>query len=53
MLRLIYRSFLQICRIVCKNRGLNEDTVKLFLDMSATTLALYDCARQWPRRLLV
>ncbi|GAA98017.1 uncharacterized protein L969DRAFT_46361 [Mixia osmundae IAM 14324] len=35
----------KIAKIVCKNRALSPDTLKLFLDIQTTDLRLYDCTR--------
>ena len=36
----------RLCQIVCKNRDLTQETVKLFLDVQTTSLTLYDCTRE-------
>lgn len=41
----------KVCQIVCKNRDLTSETVKLFLDAANTSLALYDCTRLEPEAL--
>lgn len=41
----------RICQIVCKNRELTIDTVKLFLDVRRGSLTLYDCTRLEPQAL--
>lgn len=33
----------KICKIICRNRSLDTDTLQLFLDPRLTDLALYDC----------
>jgi len=33
----------KICRIICRNRSLNADTVQLFFDSRHSDLTLYDC----------
>ncbi|KAF9354912.1 hypothetical protein BGX34_010754 [Mortierella sp. NVP85] len=33
----------KICRIICRNRSLNTDTVQLFFDSRHSDLTLYDC----------
>lgn len=41
----------KICKIVCKNRDLTMDTMKLFLDVETKSLNLYDCTRLEPEAL--
>lgn len=41
----------RICQIVCKNRELTVETVKLFLDVRKESLTLYDCTRLEPEAL--
>jgi DNA repair protein RAD7 len=41
----------RICQIVCKNRELTAETVKLFLDIRKESLTLYDCTRLEPEGL--
>lgn len=41
----------RVCQIVCKNRELTADTVKLFMDVQTTSLTLYDCTRLEPEAL--
>lgn len=41
----------RICQIVCKNRELTAETVKLFLDVQNESLTLYDCTRLEPEAL--
>ncbi|KAG0021296.1 hypothetical protein BGZ81_009018 [Podila clonocystis] len=36
-------SMAKICKIICRNRSLNTDTIQLFLDPRHTELSLYDC----------
>jgi DNA repair protein RAD7 len=33
----------KICKIICRNRSLDTDTLQLFLDSRLTELTLYDC----------
>lgn len=33
----------KICKIICRNRSLNTDTIQLFLDPRNTDVSLYDC----------
>ncbi|KAG0052107.1 hypothetical protein BGZ83_002985 [Gryganskiella cystojenkinii] len=33
----------KICKIICRNRSLNTETLQLFLDARLTELVLYDC----------
>jgi DNA repair protein RAD7 len=41
----------RVCQIVCKNRELTGETVKLFLDVKNESLTLYDCTRLEPQAL--
>lgn len=41
----------RVCQIVCKNRELTAETVKLFLDVQKDSLTLYDCTRLEPEAL--
>ncbi|KAK9893450.1 RNI-like protein [Cystobasidium minutum MCA 4210] len=41
----------RVCQIVCKNRELTAETVKLFLDVRKESLTLYDCTRLEPEAL--
>ena len=41
----------KVCQIVCKNRDLTMETVKLFLDVNNRSLSLYDCTRLEPEAL--
>ncbi|KAF9217069.1 hypothetical protein BGZ59_006653 [Podila verticillata] len=36
-------SMAKICKIICRNRSLNTDTIQLFLDPRNTDVSLYDC----------
>lgn len=38
----------KVCKIVCKNRDLTSENVKLFLDVENTSLSLYDSTRLEP-----
>ncbi|KAF8422916.1 hypothetical protein EV426DRAFT_534733 [Tirmania nivea] len=35
----------KICQVICRNRALNDHTLKLFLEPGITRLNLYDCSK--------
>jgi DNA repair protein RAD7 len=48
------RDMDRICQIISRNRSLNNNTLRLFMEPQGEKLTLYDCASKYQRlRLLL